>query len=116
MLTNDSVTIDFLWDYLFPFPVYFGPVDHTGILGPEESGGSLRIWPNPATKMIRITSPEGYAKEIVIADISGRQLVHRSSSPPMDAVDISTLAPGRYFIRIVTNQNHIQHGTFEKMR
>lgn len=115
MLIDDSVTIDFLWDYLFTFSIYFGPVDDTGISGPEETGESLGIWPNPATDKIWLRPALGHATDISITDITGRRLFHQSDFPPSDALDISMLPPGRYFIRILTNQNHIHQGNFEKI-
>ena len=115
MLIDDSVNIDFLWDYLFPFAVYFGPVDDTGITGPGGIGESLGIWPNPATDKIRLHSALGNATSISIIDIAGRQLFHQSNPSLSNVLDISMLPPGRYFIRILTAQNQMHHGTFEKI-
>jgi hypothetical protein len=115
MLTNDSVTIDLLWDFLFPIPVTLGPDDHTAISGHSAPDGLLRTWPNPAHDKIRLRPLAGYVKTVSITDIAGRQTLLLSNPIPSEELDISELPPGRYFIHIITNQNQIYHGTFEKI-
>ncbi len=114
MLIEDSVTIDLLWDYLFPIPVYFDAENTIGIREGQPDEASVQIRPNPARATIRAVFPGSAAKEFSILDLSGRRLIHLESTRSNDPLDISTLVPGTYIIRVRTDQNLIYHGTFEK--
>ncbi len=115
MLIDDSVTIDFLWDYLFPFGIYFGPEDPVGLasVGPQDR--PLQVWPNPAMGSIRVAIAPDRTESLTITDLLGRTWLHGPGALLVQPLDITLLPPGRYFIHVRSN-NHILHGTFEKIR
>jgi PKD repeat protein len=71
---------------------------------PEHSLAAISIAPNPATTTLNITGLT-IAATAEVYDISGKQLL----SQPLNtqAIDISNLAPGLYFIRISTAEGSV---------
>ncbi len=115
MLIDDSVTIDFLWDYLFTFSVYFGPDDHVGMREQQAPAPLLSVWPNPARSMLHVQAPGSEAGEVLVSDLMGRRVLNVEHMPANEPLDVSSLHPGIYLIRVHTHQNHVYHGTFEKI-
>jgi len=77
----------------------------------------VHLFPNPATTQINIETNSAIS-EIIITDISGktilRQTVNNSNesdrvtwSHPVTNVDISQLAPGLYFIKIISDKQSL---------
>ncbi|MFZ1616522.1 MAG: hypothetical protein WAT41_04125, partial [Flavobacteriales bacterium] len=89
MLTNDSVTIDFLSDYLFQIPVIFGPSDDTRILETSAVNGGLHIWPNPVHDKVWIAPSYGTMKAISICDIAGRLIFHQDNLMSSELINTS---------------------------
>ncbi len=116
MLIEDSVTIDFLSEFLFPFPVYF---DAGNTIGMKEhdmaKAPQLQVWPNPTQGGIHIVAPGSEAGDVFVSDLTGRRVLHLGSMPANGPLDVSALSPGTYVIKVLTFQNHIYHGTFEKI-
>ncbi len=73
MLINDSVTIDFLWDYLFTFGVYFGPDNHLGIHSSTTSNPLLSLHPNPASITLHLQAKDSLV-HITIVDLAGHKV------------------------------------------
>ncbi len=113
MLSENSVTIDFLWDYLFTFSVYFGPVDDTGIHA-ESAPKGLKVWPNPAQELIQLELSGNEMGKVSVSDLAGRRVMEMEQVPGNGVLDISSLGPGTYVISILTNQIPIYHAKFEK--
>lgn len=113
MLIDDHVTIDFLWDYLFTFGVYFGPIDDTGIYEKPASTG-LKVWPNPAQQSVQIELSDNETGAVLVSDLAGRRVIELENVPVNGVLDISTLRPGTYLISIHANQNPTHHAIFEK--
>jgi hypothetical protein len=63
----------------------------------------LRIYPNPATHQLFIQLNE--ATEIVIVDMTGKTIQQESLKAGNNAVDVSSLASGMYFIKSVSGAN-----------
>jgi len=63
----------------------------------------LRIYPNPATYQLFIQLNE--ATEIVIVDMTGKTIQQESLKAENNAVDVSSLASGMYFIKSVSGAN-----------
>ncbi|MCL1933348.1 MAG: T9SS type A sorting domain-containing protein [Candidatus Azobacteroides sp.] len=68
---------------------------------PESDAAS--IYPNPTTGELRIKNYESGIKDIQIFDLAGNKLPLRMETG-RDAVDISHLSPGMYFIQITTEK------------
>ena len=113
MLIDDHVTIDFLWDYLFTFGVYFSPIDDTGIYEKPASTG-LKVWPNPAQQSVQIELSDNETGAVLVSDLAGRRVIELENVPVNGVLDISTLRPGTYLISIHANQNPTHHAIFEK--
>lgn len=113
MLSENSVTIDFLWEYLFYFGVYFGPVDDTGIHA-ESAPKGLKVWPNPAQELIQLELPGNEMGQVSVSDLAGRRVMEMEQVPGNGVLDISSLGPGTYLLSIHTNQIPIYHAKFEK--
>lgn len=66
------------------------------------SEGNVSIYPNPATSKVTIALPKSMNAEIRIFDVSGKLIVFEAQAlvNSKHVVDVSSLAPGAYFIRI----------------
>lgn len=76
---------------------------------PEPENTDFRVWPNPANRLLHFTfSEENFSQnaEIQLLDVNGRMLLAQPVSAS-SILDISTIAPGLYFIQIIDNQNII---------
>lgn len=114
MLIDDNVTVEFLWDYLFPFGVYFGEDDGVGIVTEQDGNDPLSIAPNPARSAIQIGAA-GVVSEIRIMDLSGRTVLSFSEIPIPKVIDVSRLASGTYFVLARSPKNQLYHGKFQKV-
>lgn len=114
MLIDDSVTVDFLWDFLFPFGVYFGPDDQIGIREQNTAPLSLKCWPNPAITTIHLIEADRL-EHIRILDFSGRTVLQVPNTVKGQSIDIANLQPGMYIIRASSMQNQTFHGKFQKV-
>lgn len=81
-------------------PVFGDDYDVSGI---EEgtSNSLINVYPNPATDAIAITglfSSVQYTASVV--DISGREVIQQNVSSTENTLDVSTLAPGMYVLRV----------------
>lgn len=74
-----------------------------------ESLPEVELFPNPANSMLslRINSPLSGKGNIQIMDINGRLLIDKQNEPLSanheSQIDISQLAPGTYFVRLLIN-------------
>lgn len=59
----------------------------------------LAIYPNPASKHIRLEFPEHFSGEILIIDIHGREVLKQSANGKAKELDTSSLAEGMYFVK-----------------
>lgn len=57
------------------------------------------LWPNPATETIFLEVPKHPITQVHIADMQGRTVYQRQSSS-ITSVDVTTLVPGNYVIRV----------------
>jgi hypothetical protein len=66
------------------------------------SENNVKVYPNPATSQITIELPKTMKAEIRVFDITGKLLKFETDSQISNKriVDVSTLTPGTYFVRI----------------
>ena len=114
MLIEDSVSIDFLSDFLFTFSVYFGPDDDLGIPAEQAGDTHFSIAPKPACSTIQVRADRPLAS-IAVMDLTGRTVLSISEMPPMGFLDISKLTTGTYIITARSTQNNLSHATFQKV-
>lgn len=73
---------------------------------PTFSGnGSIEISPNPASNQLSIVSPENI-NSLQVTDITGKLLIDKQTKGQKQVLDISTLPPGMYMLRL--NNLYIQ--------
>jgi hypothetical protein len=81
-------------------------IDGTSALAIEESpaaGGanlSFNIYPNPANHTLNVVNNESDEYDMVVRDLSGRQVASQQNQRGKSIVDMSALKPGMYFIEI----------------
>ena len=82
--------------------------------GPELiSSARFEVFPNPAKNILNVqyitTDPSESVKQISIIDLTGREIDHHNYNevalPLNKSIDISTLSPGIYGIRMKTSNN-----------
>jgi hypothetical protein len=76
-----------------------------GVKGVKELGG-VRLFPNPTTGELQVTSYELQVTSIEIFDVYGRQLSSHHLITPSShhKINISELQAGIYFVRITTEK------------
>jgi hypothetical protein len=67
---------------------------------------SVTIYPNPATDMLSIISPKEI-KQIQLISITGKILKNIFPNKTQTEIDLSGLASGIYFTKIISNDNSI---------
>ncbi len=73
---------------------------YEAIVGTEESiRSATKLFPNPATGQISVTS-EGIIDELIIIDMTGQVVFHSYPSEKEYSLDISDLADGLYFVEV----------------
>ncbi len=114
MLISNSITVDFLWDYLFQFSIYFGDGDGVGLPIHVPVDPAFSIGPNPVRSMLHVRSADELV-ELRIFDLSGRNVKSVHAPTPIRDIDIASLAPGAYILLARSTPNHLYHGQFQKV-
>ncbi len=63
---------------------------------------SLNLYPNPAQKVINITSKDGNVKRVMIFDMSGKVVFNETGNTPMYTVNVAHLMKGIYLVKVFT--------------
>lgn len=64
--------------------------------------GRLIVFPNPSQERITVQTPTSSSGTIVVLDDKGVEVLRRYSTSRSQDLDITALAPGTYFLRLVT--------------
>ncbi|MCK9204739.1 MAG: YCF48-related protein [Bacteroidales bacterium] len=83
----------------------FGAIRHATLImvGTEElQYGKIRIYPNPASEVVRVSVPENTGMVVTIYDALGNQVLDGAFSNPA-SLDVSSLASGIYLIKVKTD-------------
>lgn len=75
------------------------PCAHAGI--DDAAAAGYKVWPNPATDMLHIMSPNGSSMQLSLLDAAGRIVLQGAGS----SLDLSAVAQGVYYLRIVSDGN-----------
>jgi hypothetical protein len=74
----------------------------------ENTSNSVRIYPNPITDWLNIKLPNSQINSTIsLYDINGRHVYYKEISSSMNAIEISNLQSGIYFVQIKTPQEII---------
>jgi hypothetical protein len=83
----------------------------------DENGlmeNQILIYPNPSSTQITIEAPGANSKfQISIYNPNGREVISDHVTEPQTLIDVSSLAPGLYFVRITTDRT-VHVGKFVK--
>lgn len=88
--------------YIDDFTVIQDPVTNV-----SEATQALSVWPNPANDVIQVELPEAQVKTMRLISADGRVISEEQnlSLQGNHVIDVSDLAPGNYFLQVVTNNN-----------
>jgi hypothetical protein len=114
MLLSDSITVDFLWEYLFSFAVGFGPYDGVGVTPAAPADHRSLLYPVPATSCLWIRSKEPMV-EVKVYDAMGRIVLQEKNQVPDRPLNVALLPHGTYYLLMHTPQNQVNHGIFQKV-
>jgi len=68
------------------------------------NNGGVNIFPNPARKVVTVNIPDIKGQAVIrVFDMYGRMLVRNNSSQTNTRLDISSLAPGVYLVKILND-------------
>lgn len=81
------------------------------VRAPEQTNGGYALYPNPSKHQISLLNYKGDEK-IQVFDVQGR---HVTANIEGNNIDISTLTPGMYILRIFTPNNQSTQLTFQKL-
>lgn len=76
---------------------------YTGISG--KAAATVQIYPNPASDIVTVTGKD--IKNVQISNQEGCLMIQSHLSSDNQKIDLSTIAPGLYFIKIQTNTETI---------
>jgi hypothetical protein len=114
MLISDSITVDFLWEYLFSFAVGFGPDDGVGVTPAATADHRSLLYPVPATSCLWIRSKEPLV-EVQVYDAMGRMVLQENNQAPDRPLNVALLPHGTYYLLMHAPQNQVYHGIFQKV-
>ncbi len=80
----------------------------------EEAAGEVTVYPNPACDQINVVTKKPGKKLIRIMDASSQCVFERYSAGEMNAIDVSSLPAGIYFISVV-RENSVSNRKFCKL-
>ena len=70
-----------------------------------DAEGNLSIYPNPASSMVTLSVSEILAgAEVTIVDLNGRTVATFTLTDSKASFDVSSMAKGAYFVRIIGEQ------------
>lgn len=76
----------------------------TGQLGvPTVETAKFKVYPNPASATVTISTPEVDSYKLSVTDLSGKVVMTKSLNGIENTLDISALSTGAYFFEINTN-------------
>jgi len=84
----------------------------TGLPQPQEEEMNLKLFPNPANKILSISLPFSSLKEssltLKVSDVNGKELINRNMVSSLNiSMDVSDLSSGIYFLVLSDNNNKI---------
>jgi hypothetical protein len=84
---------------------YFDQGFYTSITD-EDSAGKILVYPNPAQNFINIKGISG-SERVIISNMTGETVISQSVANDIQNIDISSLNPGIYLIRVDLKNNKI---------
>lgn len=93
---------------------YFDDVVQTATLSTDEFLGndSVKIYPNPATSILRIESNAVNVTKVEVYSMLGQKLVGQTDR--LDAIDIDNLSSGMYLVKVYSGNQYITKRIIKK--
>jgi len=93
-----------LYDNKSGVPCGPSPGNPLAVIGPALNNSGLQIYPNPATTTITIQPNavilSGTEGQIIITNLLGQTVHTQNYTTPQIQIDVSTLPPGLYFVKV----------------
>lgn len=86
------------------FPACGKPVTGLKESGKESEGMKLSLYPNPAGNKVTIQHDNRGLTSVNIYDLSGKLVMSKSSIEQAETIDVSSLKPGFYMIRVESGE------------
>ncbi|QQR87532.1 MAG: T9SS type A sorting domain-containing protein [Flavobacteriales bacterium] len=84
--------------------------------GAEQRKSELRLWPNPADQTVQLVSNAQPIAEVSVFASDGRVCLRsKAHAVPELSLDISTLSPGPYVLRVSLVNGSIVNRSFQKL-
>ena len=75
----------------------------------------MTIFPNPTNNILNIKMNKGDIKEVIIQNTAGREVMRKNTFTNSEWIDVSTLAAGLYFVRVINRNNTFYSQQFVKI-
>jgi hypothetical protein len=91
------------------YDIYAQNVNQDGTLGvntigiPDLATADFKLFPNPASKVLTITTED--SGNIEILDLTGKVVIEQKTTGKETNIDLSELNPGIYFVRVINGQS-----------
>ena len=98
------------------FAMYYDPAfaePYVWIPDREDISQSVKVWPNPAVRMLQVESEEPMIENVSVLDLAGRRMLRQSVQDYGCQIDVSSLPAGMYLLEIVRDGRK-QYGKFVK--
>jgi len=107
---NDQGNFIYICDYIYDY-------NFIGSMGISDHGmrmDSMRMYPNPASDLITVSSENNIISDINILETTGKVVYKQSNVNKKKAnLDVSTLQSGVYYIRSVTSKGIVTQKLIE---
>jgi hypothetical protein len=82
--------------------------DFVDIIDNNASTTTTTVYPNPSNDQLKIETGNEVIKEIILYDLTGKQIKHLLINEINASIDISELHKGMYFIQIKTEKREVK--------
>lgn len=81
--------------------------DHSGVTQRQNELANVTVFPNPTHGIIyyRISGFEGAVSDIQVYDMYGRSVIIDHNNTLENAIDLSSVAPGIYFVKLISGSS-----------
>lgn len=101
---NDVGTLVYVCDYIYKYDI----IDYTDVPTHGFNADNMRIYPNPASDFINITSDKSIINNIEVVDNAGKVVLNESINNKKETkLDVSNLKSGVYYIRALTSKGMV---------
>jgi hypothetical protein len=94
----------YVCDYVYDYDT----LNYTGVSNQSLAATDLRVYPNPASDLITVTSNNAIISNVDIIDNTGKVVLRKSHLNKEEVnLDLTTLKSGVYYVRLATSKGVI---------